>query len=173
MKQKIKIMKNTQQPSDEEIQSYMNFDRLLENRKIALSSSRSVTVLKWAVPALIIMGAISWVLLSDDVKHAAPISMLPEQDSTMANSKQIPPIATPDTATLPKPNENVTTRSTIRNRQSTQPIITEKAPDDNKTTTAKESAYTQAEPLSGYADLYNYFSSNLIYPTEALRDSIQ
>ena len=30
-------MKQHQQPSDEEIQSYMNFDRLLDSRKVALS----------------------------------------------------------------------------------------------------------------------------------------
>src|SRR5687768_13133900 len=172
MKQKIKIMKNTQQPSDEEIQSYMNFERLLENRKIALRSSRPVTVLKWAVPALIIMGTISWFLLSDNVKRAAPPAMLPEQDSKTANLKQVPAIVTPDTATLGKPNENVRTRSTIRSRESKQPTISEKAPDDNRTA-AKESAYTQAEPLHGYAELYNYFNSNLIYPPEALSDSTQ
>jgi TonB family protein len=173
MKHKIKIMKKTQQPSDEEIQSYMNFDRLLENRKIAVSSSRAVTVLKWVVPALIIMGTISWILLSDNVKHPAPTSMLPEQDSTTTNSKKTPTLATPDTATLGKQNENVTTRSAIQNRPSTPRAISEKASDDNRAAEAKGSAYTQAEPLHGYAELYNYFNSSLIYPPEALGDSIQ
>ena len=46
MKQKIKIMNHKQQPSDEEIQGYMNFDRVLENTKIALNASRLAMMYK-------------------------------------------------------------------------------------------------------------------------------
>jgi predicted membrane-bound dolichyl-phosphate-mannose-protein mannosyltransferase len=60
MKQKIKIMKQHQPPSDEEIQSYMNFDRLLDKRKVALSSARTMSVLKWSLPALTITTLIVW-----------------------------------------------------------------------------------------------------------------
>ena len=31
----------------------------------------------------------------------------------------------------------------------------------------------QAEPADGYSALYAYFNSNLVYPSEALKDSIQ
>jgi TonB family protein len=37
----------------------------------------------------------------------------------------------------------------------------------------KEDGYFQAEPLMGYSDLYEYFNANLVYPVEALKDSIQ
>ena len=50
MKQKIKIMDHKQQPSDEEIRGYMDFDRVLENRNIALHPSRLSTIFKWSVP---------------------------------------------------------------------------------------------------------------------------
>ena len=65
MKQKIKIMKQHQQPSDEEIQSYMNFDRLLDSRKVALSSTRTMSVLKWSIPALTVTALIVVVLFGE------------------------------------------------------------------------------------------------------------
>ena len=70
MKQKIKIMKHKQQPSDEEIQSYMNFDRLLDSRKVALSSTRPMSVLKWSIPILTVATLTGWYLL---VKDNAPV----------------------------------------------------------------------------------------------------
>jgi TonB family protein len=38
---------------------------------------------------------------------------------------------------------------------------------------APEDLYVQAEPIEGYTKLYDYFAENLIYPAEALSDSIQ
>ena len=39
--------------------------------------------------------------------------------------------------------------------------------------TQKESEYVQAEPAKGYSDLYDFFSTNLEYPADGLKDSIQ
>ncbi|HEX6226089.1 MAG TPA: energy transducer TonB, partial [Chryseolinea sp.] len=40
-------------------------------------------------------------------------------------------------------------------------------------TSVTESGYVQAEPAQGYSVLYNFFSTNLKYPPEGLKDSIQ
>src|SRR5690606_37573422 len=56
MKQQIKIMKHRQQLPDEEIQGYMNFERLLDNRKSALQQSSMVTVAKWSLTVLLAIG---------------------------------------------------------------------------------------------------------------------
>ncbi len=69
MKQKIKIMKHKQQLSDEEIQSYMNFDRLLDSRKVALSSTRPMSILKWSIPIFTVAMLTGWYVL---VKDNAP-----------------------------------------------------------------------------------------------------
>jgi TonB family protein len=34
-------------------------------------------------------------------------------------------------------------------------------------------AYQQAEPLDGYSSLYDYFSANLVYPSESVKDSVE
>ena len=54
MKQRIKIMKNRQQPTDEEIQGYMNFERLLESRRVAVKRTSILTVAKWSAALLVI-----------------------------------------------------------------------------------------------------------------------
>ena len=59
-------MKHKQQPSDEEIQSYMNFDRLLDSRKVALSSTRPMSVLKWSIPIFTVAVLTGWYLLVND-----------------------------------------------------------------------------------------------------------
>ena len=66
MKQKIKIMKHKQQLSDEEIQSYMNFDRLLDSRKVALSATRPMSILKWSIPILTVATVAVWFFLVKD-----------------------------------------------------------------------------------------------------------
>ena len=82
MKQKIKIMKQHQQPSDEEIQSYMNFDRLLDSRKVALSSTRTMSVLKWSIPALTITTLIVWFFLAKDNQPARLVEESKKQSGT-------------------------------------------------------------------------------------------
>jgi TonB family protein len=172
MKQKIKIMNHKQQPSDEEIQGYMNFDRLLEHRKVAINASRLTTVFKWGVPLLIgTLAIIGFFVIQEKasrIEHpivqkpielpqsAAPITPV---DSTHSVKEEINEAASP--------KKKVDQSSPVAEKQ------TVNEPPNSDQPAVIEEGYTQAEPLNGYPDLYDYFNANLVYPASALKDSIQ
>ena len=70
MKQKIKLMKKIPQPSDEEIQKYMNFDRLLDSRKTALTATRNATIVKWGIAVISITAVVTLVLINNTSNDA-------------------------------------------------------------------------------------------------------
>ena len=170
MKQKIKIMKHKQQPSDEEIQSYMNFDRLLDSRKVALRTTHPMSVLKWSIPILIVATLATWFLLEREHSPAK------KQPASSSHVQQTPPVVTGDSsnherqqASTPVEDEiKEATDAKILKPNSETPVIKQgsKSP-------ATESEYVQAEPAKGYSDLYNFFNANLKYPDEALNDSTE
>lgn len=171
MKQRIKIMKNRQQPTDEEIQGYMNFERLLESRRVAVKRTSILTVAKWSA-ALLVIATLCLLYVSEN--------------STSITSSQVdqPHEALPKTEALPI-TDSATTKSGLpqqegRSLRSDQAEKVKKLPPAEQPSTppiteerAADNEYSQAEPLEGYDALYHYFSKNLVYPTEALKDSIQ
>ena len=62
MKQKIKIMEQRPQLSDEEIRSYMDFDRLLADKKL-LAKPR-YGYLKWVAPLIALSGIVAWLIFN-------------------------------------------------------------------------------------------------------------
>jgi TonB family protein len=168
MKQKIKIMKHKQQLSDEEIQSYMNFDRLLDSRKVALSSTRPISVLKWSIPIFAVATLTGWYLLRNENAPAKKQAATSEQQVSPAIASdssidQRKPASTPG---MDEKKRAATAK--ISKRNSEAPVIKE-----GPKPLPNESKYVQAEPARGYSDLYNFFNANLQYPSEALNDSIQ
>lgn len=167
-------MKHKQQPSDEEIQSYMNFDRLLEKRKTVLNSSRLHTILKWSVSVTTTVLVVSWFYFSREadrpiVKRDTPVEqVMPETplkitsidsgaDKSVSKEKTSEKPVTED---IPQGKVPANTPGKSDLQQKAEPEI-------------KEDGYFQAEPLMGYPDLYEYFNANLVYPADALKDSIQ
>jgi TonB family protein len=175
MKQKIKIMKHRQQASDEEIQGYMNFNRLLDDRKIALNVSRTTTILKWGVPILVVtVGTLGLLWMRNNTQ--APVESSKKQSESLAYPQNISPVAPADSAAAEKikPAE-----IEVRDEQKKIPQAKDSKPSEKSSAKqevepeVKESGYVQAEPLNGYSELYEYFNANLVYPSEALKDSIQ
>ena len=176
MKQKIKIMKQHQQPSDEEIQSYMNFDRLLDSRKVALSSTRTMSILKWSIPALTITALIVGFFLVRDNQPARIVEESKKQSSPSNQIEQTPPGVISDSSssggregsTSVDDEHKQAADAKISKPGLETPVIKERSEP-----TQKESEYVQAEPAKGYSDLYDFFSTNLEYPADGLKDSIQ
>jgi TonB family protein len=170
MKQKIKIMKHKQQPSDEEIQSYMNFDRLLDSRKVALSTRLRVSVLKWSIPIVVVTSLAWWFLLEKD--------NLPSETQVVKSqpAQQTPPLITVDSSKDEARPEQARGKNEAKKSGDTKiakvdsesPVIKE-----GSKQLEGESEYVQAEPAKGYSDLYNFFNANLKYPAEGINDSIQ
>ena len=168
MKQKIKIMKNQPKPSDEEIQSYMNFDSLLANRKTALTRYRVYSILKWGVPSLILTGVMVWffVFFKEPDKHVISEESNEKNVTPQASNVVVGPKVNVDSLADVKANDK--TVSIVRPERSKKSEVPASA-----APLSKEEIYIQAEPQNGYSNLYEYFAENLVYPSEALADSIQ
>jgi TonB family protein len=170
MKQKIKIMEQRPQLSDEEIRSYMDFDRLLADKKLVASKPK-YHYLKWLAPAIALTGVVAWIIFTYPAeKVEQPKGIVADDVQSTAAKASEPAPSTEEVVTStqkeePKDIERSEPESLSANQQEALPQVTEKKP--------TEDIYVQAEPLKGYSDLYAYFNSNLVYPAEALKDSIQ
>ncbi len=174
MKQKIKIMRNRPQPSDEEIQSYMNFDRLLSDRKMALHVSRTTLILKWVAPILLItVGIVAFLRMTNNSR--TPIEAEREAQESVVNPQKITPSFPLDSATEKTEGVEIEKdESKTISPEKVHEATTERSPIKGEVDAElKESGYVQAEPVNGYSLLYEYFNENLVYPAEALQDSIQ
>lgn len=171
MKQQIKIMKHRPQLPDEEIQGYMNFEGLLNNRKSALQKASMVTVAKWSA-ALLVVTTFTFTMLYLSKRESSAIS------SNQVVSNEKPPVnemlPLSDSSIIEKPKDSETSPvhrkdSKPNNHKSSaiQPTV------KDELTSQAESEYIQAEPINGYDALYEYFNKNLVYPHEAVKDSIQ
>ena len=170
MKQKIKIMKHKPELSDEEVQRYMNFDRLLEDKKLIENHAR-FTFLKKLIPILIIIGGTAWLtfLSLDESPSESPVSEPPKvQQLPTQPEKQAPP------KTEKAHSGYVESDQAQSNSASALEKAEVKRPE--RSTVEKQvegDVYIQAEPVDGYSTLYTYFNSHLVYPTESVKDSIQ
>jgi len=178
MKQKIKIMKQHQQPSDEEIQSYMNFDRLLDSRKVALSSTRTMSILKWSIPALTITTLIVGFFLVKDNQPARLVEESKKQSGPSNQIEQTPPSVTSDSSVSGRREGSTSTSKEDEHKQAadakiSKPSLETPVIKERSEPAQRESEYVQAEPAKGYSDLYDFFSTNLEYPADGLKDSIQ
>jgi protein TonB len=170
MKQKIKIMKQQPPISDEEIRSYMNFDGLMASRKQALSKPK-FQLLKWIIPSIAIIGVGAWLVFSPG-QPAQQSNAIPEETAATTTATPAEVVPSPNEQTIalaekeekPVANQPADKKSTPVQKENARQADEKKSPED---------VYIQAEPIDGYSSLYAYFNSNLVYPSAALKDSIQ
>lgn len=177
--------------TDDEIRSYMDFDRLLEmHKKTPIPRGFPNSRQLWVLAIIGGIGIFSWVMFFNT-------SGTGEKSSTdkIANTTQQ---AQSNARDLPSDSATTATREVLKKEDSFQSKKMEKVqrqesqshPDAVELTTAdrpdavpsekNESAqqtpnlvYVQAVPVNGYPDLYEYFNRELKYPQEALKDSVQ
>jgi len=179
----IKIMKNKPEISDEEIQGYMDFDKLLEEQYRFTQSGTKLKFLKIigfssSFLAILFFG---WLYFnpkheegkvpSGDEKPLKAVDNLISLDSIQSNDS--PPLAKdlPEISHLKKPIQQEEIKIP-KEKKHEPPQITDssvKKIDDQK----EESIYVQAEPVEGYPQLYQYLNDQLQYPEDGIRDSIQ
>ena len=170
MKQKIKIMKHKPELSDEEIQSFMNFDRLLEDRKLIADHAR-FTFLKKLIPILVIVGGAVWVTVVslDETPSEPRISAEPKDQQLSAQPEKQAPAIIEEAPPLEEGNDQAKSISEPKLKKSEV-----RRPEDSRADKQAEGdVYVQAEPIDGYSTLYSYFNSQLIYPAESVKDSVQ
>jgi TonB family protein len=185
MTQKIKIMKPAPELTDDEIVGYMDFGSVLQKRN---QSHLKRMVVKWSVGVLlsaaVLVASIYFVQSVQDDGSTRSDSSTPERQNAgavveadsgeiKADSAQVPlseenAIAPAKDAGPPSSSKKSNPSGETTSRKKNPPI-TEK-PSENP---VNEDVYIQAEPVDGYEALYAYLSSNLSYPQEAMKDSLQ
>jgi TonB family protein len=170
MKQKIKIMKHKPELSDEEIRSYMDFDRLLADRNL-VGNTTKYHLLKWMIPLIAVVGVATWVIfysINNKEQNAARVEEQKTEQSMTPT--EVVPSAEKESENVvsveeQKPSEKIAvTPSSVETKKSEAQFSEIKAAED---------IYIQAEPVDGYSTLYGYFNSQLVYPPESIKDSIQ
>jgi TonB family protein len=163
MKTNYEVMKKIE-ISDEEIRQQMDFDGLLATHR-AITKKSSNQKLKWGIAIATLSIAIAYFTIDINKNANNPTNQkelttvsepVPTQIVTVPNSRQI------QTEQINKPIE-------------TEPIkqLSKAKSIEPKIEVAKEDVYVEPEPVLGYPHLYDYFNTNLDYPQEALKDSIQ
>ena len=174
--------------SDEELRKYMNFDELLDRRKAAVQKMKNTDLIRKGgiLSAAVITLSIVWfiyrggtgeeqVVQESTPERAAsasePTTPIEVQDSAQSETQQDLPLPAPSAA-----NEKKTTAKKTDAQQEEEP---DAKPDDKtnsqsiKDNGAGEYQYSEAEPVDGFPSLYEYFNDELVYPGEAIGDSIQ
>lgn len=174
MKQKIKIMKQRPQLSDEEIRSYMDFDRIVANRNLIVNKPK-FHHWKWIVPTIAFIGIGAWLILTPLEKEEVRANANVEENSEPGVDNT--PGSTPSNEVAATPAKDETAEDNTPVKKSSPPARQsdddDKSEDKSAEKKSAEDIYTQAEPADGYSALYTYFNSNLIYPSEAIKDSVQ
>lgn len=170
MKQKIKIMEQRPQLSDEEIRSYMDFDRLMTDKKLVAGKPR-YHYLRWLAPAIALTGLVGWLIFNypaEKVEQPDNVVVADAETSNVTSSE--PALSKQEAIVSPQKAESKTVE---KSQIASSPANQQENPPQGNEKTPTEDIYVQAEPVKGYSDLYAYFNSNLVYPTQALKDSVQ
>ncbi len=171
MKNTLKIMKNRPHVTDEEIRGYMNFDSVVNQHKAQKKSQQNRFR-----NATIFLGIASIAVL-------VYVSMPDESASTNTDDQSSELVVSNDMAQVPKKpspyvsegrgddmsagnmNKTEDAKPTEKKKENVQKVKPE--------TPSTDIQYQEAEPKEGYQNLYEYFASELRYPAEAMKDSIQ
>src|SRR5688572_14792721 len=105
MKQKIKIMEQRPQLSDEEIRSYMNFDRLMADKKLVASKPK-YHYLKWVAPAIALTGLVAWLIFNypaETIEH--PQNVIVDDAQPAAAKPSEPATSKEEVASSPRNDE--------------------------------------------------------------------
>lgn len=177
MKRAIKVMNNKPEITDDEIRSYMNFEKLIAQEKTLINKSLIRNGIVLLAGIIAVSGL--WLYDSESKKENAQQSSEEEVTMPLNESPAPKPVDTVATTTI-EPSQKTESK-----KSAPQPeVLTKKDVTKNTDTKASDSAsakkdntvlsvFLQAEPVDGYPALYEYFARELTYPAEVLKDSVQ
>ena len=185
MKQKIIIMRTPVEMSDEEIRSFMNFDSLLRLREKKVQHQRSLGKIRKGfigLAGLLLLPAIYFALTDQHPEVSSPGTNKGTQEAL--KQMKVPSAVPVDSAaddslelTLQKKDPiNSATSPKPEVETGVDPPVSAGEPSKREDRTENDPVgpvYVQAEPPHGYPLLYAYFDKNLMYPKDALKDSVE
>lgn len=174
MKQSLTIMKHKPELPDEEIRSYMDFDRLVADKQLAVRMNKKYAVVKWSLAAITLLVLVGGTLyfFREEQKPAVvpqhetlPAAETPSQTDAKVSEEK--PEATVPLRKEDGPEQSEEAKQVRVKKKNPQPASSAIS------STKVEDVYVQAEPVQGYAALYAYFNDRLVYPPSAVKDSVQ
>ncbi len=164
---------------DEEIRSYMDFNKVLDEHRKTLQTQNRNALIRSVSIALVVGGAMFgfWHVLDHEQKPAETKNVL-ETESRHVRREPLPAQSQVDSVAAinekiidKKPADDspvpVTPKTKVPSSKSSPATVEEESEKETS------QVYVQAEPTDGYPVLYEYFSRELKYPKEVLADSIQ
>lgn len=169
MKSKLKIMKAKPEITDDEIRAYMNFDTLLSQTNQTIRLKKRNRILLGTLAGVVVITGI-WFFLQ--LKEKSQPSTATEQKSN-SSTKIIPQNKIADSLSA-QPTENKNQDQPVKTLKKSVPDnqVERKKPSVKEDAPQHEPVYILAEPVDGYPALYDYFSRALLYPAEAVKDSV-
>jgi len=163
---KLRIMSSIPELSDQEIQEWMDFNQLVKQHQHQAARRRKTYTLYAAGGILLLAGVAAWYFYqSYTLQNAGP-----SQVQVLA-----PVTISPKTPSLQPKQEVKKTiaQQPIKERKEKPVVLAQKQPEQNTSiANATPEKYLEAVPVEGYPHLYEYFSREQKYPSEAIRDSI-
>lgn len=181
---KIEFLDKDIKVSDKEIESFMDFDAVLDkSRGQSLNNQVVKTLTKrfiYVLSALALMSISYWFYDSTDNKDSTIINEpelnepLEQTRNEVPQSKWIIPVDTISVNEEQVPNSINESQGTLKIKKHPQtPVLSQEATAKQGNDKLSQFAYVDAEPVDGIENLYEYFDLNLKYPVEALTDSIE
>jgi TonB family protein len=172
MKSKINTMKSRPQVSDEEIQRYMNFDKLLSEKKRVDARKKIVTRVTGIGAAILCIAILIAILKTSSQESPQPKGQSPEiVKSELGKVDSI--TREPQPQTLKESGPAGFSKSKKPQQKASKSSKDVETVDLEPPQQKPDTGYVQAEPLAGYPDLYAYFDRELIYPKEAMNNPVE
>ncbi len=151
--------------TDEEVEHFKDFDALVTKHKLIQRNNLSLTGKILLFSMLVLIGLLCFVFYfqRDYTIEKNPRNLT---DIVIDSAKFIDKKIQKDTF-ISYENDNSQKKEKLLNRK------TNSKKENESQIPISTPVYKQAEPINGFSHLYNYFNSELVYPSEALKDSIQ
>ncbi|HEY3402871.1 MAG TPA: energy transducer TonB [Ohtaekwangia sp.] len=157
--------------SDDELSQYMDFDQLLAKRnKVILKRKFIIGSVVLGVGLIILM-----TLLYVQNQPLTPVNEVRDAEQDQPGNSPVDPDSDQTSSSGLGTELNVKDTSFIEKEKPGNPLVKKDSSSgkSRKQSTEPEQVYLPAEPREGYPNLYSYFNANLVYPVNAIPDSIQ
>jgi TonB family protein len=172
---KLIIMKTKPLVTDQELESYMDFNGLMKSyqaHKKGKGFNHLTKKIYWILGSLVTVT----LLLIIYFNSPTSTSLTDPPDSLPANRKSDPneAIPSPDSLTVFEERTESTYQNPEQPEKSSKRESETSVKNQTKATTSSETVpYVPASPKEGYEALYKYLNDALTYPKENLKDSVQ
>jgi TonB family protein len=170
----IKVMNTKPEVTNEEIDSFMNFDSVLEKHRARKDKKNGRVTTGIIAGSVVIIGVlISWFVFHPDNNNAVTIEKA--VPSAKQNSSNQVTDSVDNTLNTFEATQQVKPAPSAKKSDRKKSFDKSDEVQKNEDHVAEKIAapvFIQAEPVAGYPDLYEYFSRELTYPASKMKDSV-